>query len=413
MAVTGIYTTITDTALGSPVISDSIAMLICPATAESGTGGLQFELDTPYLLYNVKDATDLGITDAVNGKLLFNVREFYEQAGVGARLWLVGYQNTQAGAEAFIDNTLPTVVQGTAIANFDNRPRYIGFVGDKSFVSTATGQPVLPTETQTLVGKLQTQLANMFNDSYRMCAVMDAMTLNCANATGMLTEQIATTLIDCATLNAPRVGLQITTSTPGQSASVGQTIGRMSAITIETSIGAMTLPSINQLGYFIDSYQGTDVNTNVSYMTRGKYDDMGQKQYIFTRTRPQRSGVYYNDGATCNDPIMALSSLEFLRVGNAVCDSVENFFVDYLNTNVPLEGTDIASGYKQNALADLRSRYLLPRINRQEAQDIQVDFRAVDGNFPATRAIEVTVSIYPMSSIREIYIETLFVSYTN
>lgn len=142
---------------------------------------------------------------------------------------------------------------------------------------------------------------------------------------------------------------------------------------------------------------------------------LGKNQYLFTRVRPQLAGVYYNDGATCNDPEMALSEISFVRVGNAVCDSVERFFVKLLQENIPTDASTgaIDAGFKSGTLAQLDETELTPRINRGEAQAINVDFAAKDGNYNMSKAIQVTVEVLPLGPLREAYIETFFVTTLN
>jgi hypothetical protein len=419
MARTGIYTSITDTQLGNQSVSDSIFMLVAPAKAATATGGLKFDLGVAYLITSVKDATNLGITSDNNLLLMFNITEFYEKAGNGTKLWIVGVNATETTSDAtkfvsFITDSLPEVIQSTTATNFDNRPRVVGFCGYTTWAKSTASDPVIPTVTQDIVKAAQTTLENLFTDSIRMCGVVDGLMLNCKTATGIMGEQLATTLTSCVSLNCPRIGIQITTSTPGSPASVGQTLGWLAGISLATSIGAVMLGSVSQMGYFIDYNAGTPVNTNVAVATRAINDELGDKQYIFTRTRPQLPGVYFNDGATCNDPTMALSSLEFLRVGNAICDSAEAFFVRLLGSNITTTANgEIDNGYKASTLDDLYSRYLAPRINRGEAQEINVDFWAKDGDFLASRAIEVQIEIRPYASLREVYIETLFIASQN
>lgn len=412
MAKTGIYTTLGDTAFGANAVSDGVAMLICPATAQTGTGGLAFELDTAYMVASYKEATNMGLTEEVNPNLLFNVREFFEKAGNGAKLWIVGYTPTAAGLTVFITDLLEEIIQSTVVANFDNRPRMLGFVGETDFITTSeTTDPLVPEYIQTTAKAIQTMLENLFTESFRMVAILDGMMMNCAVEGGIVDEQLATRLLNLATLEAPRVAVLETTSTAGQSASVGQALGILSGVSIATSIGDMTLGSVDQNQYFLDANAGTLINTPVAKVNRVKCETLGTNQYLFTRTRPQKSGVYFNDGATCNDPANALSTIEYVRVGNAVCDTVEGFFVDLINTIVgSTTAGEVDPAYKAAMLDDLYDRYLLPRIRRGEAVAIDVDFWAKDGNLQVSRAIEVQVQITGSPTLREAFIETFFVS---
>lgn len=412
MAVTLIETKLGDTALGSPAAYDGIAMLCVPGEVTTGTGGLAIALNTPYLVSSMKDITSMGATVSNNPDLIEQANLFYAKAGNGSRLWFVVYTKTVEGYKAFLDTYLEDMVQATVVTDFNLRPRLIGFCGSRDFVTdTTTSDPLVPAIVTAAIPKFQTHLNNLFQDSFRCVGVIDGINLNCKTASGILGEQIATTLPDCAALNAPRVGVQITGSTSTSTAAVGEVLGIMAANTVATSIGSMILGSAAPIEYFVDTYDGNYIGTPVGKVNRSKCEEIGGKQYIFTRTRPQCSGVYYNDGATCNDPTMALSSLEFVRVGNKVCDMAEAFFVLLLNTNIPTDANgEIDAGYKASTLADLDARYLAPMVRRGDAQTISVDFKAKDGNFIQSRAIEVTIQILPNASLREVYIETFFVS---
>lgn len=413
MAITGIYTNLSDTMIGTAQSDDGIAMLCVPAAPETGgAGGLQFNIGTPYLVTSLNDITNLGITSTSNSALLFQAGEFFAKAGNGAKLWIVGYMKTAVEFNNFIENKLAAIVQETTVTNFDNRPRMIGVVGDASYITDVTAEdPLVPILVQDAATKLNTTLNNLFSESIRCCAILDGMTLNCTTSGGIISEQTSTRLPNAATFLAPRVGVMECTSTPGNQASVGMALGLMASISLATSIGDMTIGQLAPRMYMLDANAGTFINTSVSAMNKAKCDDFGKNQYIFARTRPQMPGVYFNDGATCNDPTMALSSLEFVRVGNAVCDITERYFVRLINTKIPTTATGaIDAGYKASALSELEDQYLKPFIDRQDAQRINVDFQATNGNFIESRAIDVSVKITPSATLREVYEEVIFVS---
>lgn len=71
--------------------SDGVFALVGSATAVGDT----FALDTPYALKSIKDIVALGIS-AENNKVLFRtLKEFYEEAGEGTTLWLMGVDKTK------------------------------------------------------------------------------------------------------------------------------------------------------------------------------------------------------------------------------------------------------------------------------------------------------------------------------
>lgn len=411
MAITKITTTLSDAQFGVNTPSDGIAMIFAFATAQSATsGGLSFELNKAYMGNSVNDFTTLGLTDAINPDLMFNIREFYDKAGNGATLWVCGIDVTPAGGlEDWITDLFPAIIQSTSKNNFDNRPRMLGWIWRLNDLGQPTAGKMLNKNITDTLPVLGTALDSMFADSYRMLMVVDGGLLNCAADTGMVTEPIQTSLEDLSSLNLPRIAIDITTTTPGRGASVGQVLGIMTSRAISSSIGDMSFPAVSQVQYFVDGKGQTYTNTPVTDISTAKMDILGKYQYIFTRPRPQRSGVYYNDGATCNSANMALSTLEFVRVGNVICDSVENYFVGLLNTRIPTTASgEVDPGFKASTTDYIYSTYIAPRINNQEVGDVEIDFWAKDGNLLTSRALEVNVRIFPIPTLKEVYIDVTF-----
>lgn len=418
MAVVDIYTSLVDTQIGNTTPSDGIGMIAAPGVAVASSGSVPgFALNTAYMLTSVTDLTSMGVTETNNPDLMFQVQEYYAKAGSGSRVWVVAY--TAATYNTFIVSQLESIISGTTASNFDLRPRLLAFSFPSSIYSGASsGSNMTAPQVGTVLGQLYTVLQDLFRQSIRMACIVDCGALLCSSASGILGEDLATKAEDLATWKLNRVSFQVVTSTPGKPTSVGRTLGMLAVLPISTSLGAVaTTGAAASIDYFMDYNAAgkTFVNTPVSRLPPAKCNILGSKQYLFTRTRPQKTGVYYNDGATCNDPTMALSELSFVRVGNAVCDSVEAFFVNLLQENIPTDASTgaIAAGFKASTLAQLDNMYLAPRIARGEAQQIIVDFNAKDGNYNMSKAIEVSVRIVPLSPLREVYIETLFVTTVN
>lgn len=416
MAITKITTTLSDAQFGAQMPSDGIAMILSVATAQSvKSGGLSFELDKAYMGNSVNDFTALGLTDAVNPDLMFNIQEFYEKAGNGATLWICGINMSGSRTiTQWFEQIFPGIIQSTAKNNFDNRPRMIGVTVGAANLSTPTANKMLNSAITNLIPAVSQALDVAFADSYRMCAIIDAGRLDSVAATGIVTEPVQTNLQDLATLDAPRIGVHITTTTPGRGASIGQALGIMASRAISASIGDMSFPAVSQIQYYLDGQASKYINTPVTDISTAKMDIIAKYQYIFTRPRPQRFGVYYNDGATCNEANMALSSLEFVRVGNAICDSVEDYFVGLLNTRIPTTSTgEVEPGFKAATIDFIYSNYISSRIANQEVGDVEIDFWAKGGNLLTSRALEVNVKIFPIPTLREVFINVTFTTSLN
>ena len=378
MAQTGIYTELVDTALGGTAQDNSVSMLFAPGAKGKapGPGGVTLEVGTSYMLTGLEDAVNLGINEE--------------------------YDTTDKTTYAQTSNFLQapdflTAVRSTMETLENNRPRII-------MVAQAEGQDT-PTEgglsedTITCCTNFESALETLFGEGIRAVGILDA-----AVVSGI------SDLPDVSKYNAPRVALQIVTSTKTRNASVGRSGGSVSARNLATSIGNVSMGSVTTADYLVDSASNTPVNTPVTLLTRTQTNDLGAKQYLFTLRRND-VGICYNDGATMNSAANALSSIDFVRVANAVCDDCDTFFTKLLNVNIPVQSNGtINAAFKSGTLANMRSLYIAPYINRGDASQINVDFEAKDGNFVQSRALEVTVEILPNAPMREAFITVMFVS---
>ena len=146
MAQTGIYTELVDTALGGTAQDNSVSMLFAPGAKGTapGPGGVTLEVGTSYMLTGLEDAVNLGINeeyDTTNKTpLYFNIKEFYDKADAGTKLWIYVYdKTTYAQTSNFLQAPdFLTAVRSTMETLENNRPRII-------MVAQAEGQDT-PTE---------------------------------------------------------------------------------------------------------------------------------------------------------------------------------------------------------------------------------------------------------------------------
>ena len=423
MAKTGIYVSLTDSQIGNNQSDESIAMIFADAPAISGT----FLQDKSYMITGLQDAVALGITQeweetqlAASGSRLYtHIADFYANAGAGTKLWICGTTFTYGASgslsqAAFYSGKVADAVMQTVENGYALRPRILIICkGEKSAASTKyTGDALNCDYDSTDIAAFQSFLEDMSNDnSIRMCGIYDGAFLNPAN-----TPMDVTKLADATGLAAPLVGYNITDIHGYGVSSTGHVGGVLSGRAIQTSIGNVSLGSTSQKAYFTNVQNTTrsityNSGTLVSQINNAKNDIIGEKGYIFLRTRPMITGLFYNDGATCNLSTNALSKLEMVRVGNAVCDDAQQFLTLYLNVNIPVEsdGTILAS-YKSAMSSDFYSRYIQPRLNAGQASDIRVTFSEKDGNYVQSKAIQCTVEILPSPAMEQGYVNVFYVS---
>ena len=423
MAKTGIYVSLSDSQIGNNQSDESIAMIFADAPAISST----FLQNKAYMITGLQDAAALGITQewetgqlsSSKSRLYTHIADFYANAGSGTKLWICGTTFTygESGSlsqASFYSGEVSNAVMQTVENGYALRPRiFILCKGEKAAASTKYTRSVLNCDYDlTDIAAFQTFLEDMSNDnSIRMCGIYDGAFLNPATTPINVTD-----LTDASGLNAPLVGYNITDIHGYGISSTGHVGGILSGRNIQASIGNVSLGSTVQKAYFTNvkntsgsiTYQS---GTPVSHLNNAKNDIIGEKGYVFLRTRPMITGLFYNDGSTCNLSTNALSKLEMVRVGNAVCDDAQQFLTLYLNVNIPVEsdGTILAS-YKSSMSSDFYSRYIQPRLNAGQASDIRVTFSEKDGNYVQSKAIQCTVEILPSPAMEQGYVNVFYVS---
>lgn len=423
MAKTGIYVSLSDSQIGNNQSDESIAMIFADAPAISTT----FLQDKAYMITGLQDAAALGITrewetgqlDTSKSRLYTHIADFYANAGSGTKLWICGTTFTYGASgslsqASFYSGKVADAVMQTVENGYALRPRiFILCKGEKAAASTKYTSSTLNCDYDlTDIAAFQTFLEDMSNDnSIRMCGIYDGAFLNPAT-----TPIDVTKLTDASGINAPLVGYNITDIHGYGISSTGHVGGILSGRNIQASIGNVSLGSTVQKAYFTNVKNTTgsityQSGTPVSQLNNAKNDIIGEKGYVFLRTRPMITGLFYNDGSTCNLSTNALSKLEMVRVGNAVCDDAQQFLTLYLNVNIPVEsdGTILAS-YKSSMSSDFYSRYIQPRLNAGQASDIRVTFSEKDGNYVQSKAIQCTVEILPSPAMEQGYVNVFYVS---
>ncbi len=94
-------------------------------------------------------------------------------------------------------------------------------------------------------------------------------------------------------------------------------------------------------------------------------NSLGDKQYMFIRTWFNQSGLYWNDGATCDLAVDPLSTQEFNRVANAMSADVKTFLTyNVMGKNLPIDPSTnaVALSFTKALQQDFETLYIDPLI---------------------------------------------------
>jgi hypothetical protein len=391
MAKTGIKITTTDTVLGVPIDVNTTSMIV-------GTEGM------------FSSTSNLGGGDVISGRsyeelvkkglqeetmLAYFVKTYFSTDGetdlTGNLLW-VGQAETAS--------ELKEAIRATTVKSFAERPRQVCIayaVGDDPSTVDTGGLRTPQT--------LSSILTDLAREGIRCVAVTSTRlvseNLNLAEA--LESESFPLNGYPFVAVNI--MGEVASAAFPYSDLMTGAAIAvrDLAALSVGTSIGdGGRAPMQNLVEIPLnDGASESSESINVKSLTQAELDLLGEAQVLFTRTRPPRNGVWWNDGATCNDPNNALSTLEAARTICAMADDLQSFFVPYINTRVPVTSTgDIQSAYKQVVLDNARAAVVQKYIESGDISDARINLVAKDNDMIGTRTWEVTLSILPAPTLR-------------
>lgn len=432
---------------GAAPSSDGVMMMFVKGFAIPG----KLALDTPYLLTKLADGTALGLSasyDNTNSVAMFQqVNEFYDGgANDGALLWLVVTAVASNPYATYVaGQTFQNLVRFTAQAVPANRAKMIGFCYEVPQVQQTAGD--FPVDVINSIQAIQTIQAVLFQQGYQFSAILDGY-----NMSPLATPASIQTM---ANKVAASVSLCITGTQPNGVSGVGLALGRFARIgighgfgevadgpvttntayltngivigesivsgsggvlvpgtvylvlaaaityngvvyqpgSVFTAVGGQTTFTTSNGGYVT-----TDNVTNIGSLSPSDINQFGSKQYLFLRTWFNRSGFYWNDGATCTDPTLQLATQEYNRVANSLSADALDLFIGEMGKNLPL---DVATGNVSNTYllakqAEFYDKYIKQLTVAAGNGDItDAELTVMGVNFNATKTLSFVLQIDP------------------
>lgn len=393
MARTGISIIVSNTTVGEDAQVNANTMLVVVGAKAASGGSIQFTLGTPYMLQSADELETLGITAENNAELYKQVNDFYApMSGVnnsGTILWIVGLAVPNSGVAEDLAEWVRTTVKG----GFQYRPRNLVISAD-------------PTDENIAQSDIQAVIDELYTEGFATVCILGEAQL----PEGAITTTYSS-IDDLSTENAPMVGTVIVTNVLEGRACVGAVAGLKVSLDLGRSIGDGTLQSFSDSLYYIDKSTSAYVNTPCASVPLAVVNTLGDKQYIFARTRPPKNGLWFNDGATAAEATTSLSTLEAATVIASMVDDLRSFLTPYINTKVPCKANgDIDPTYKQVVIDNARSSVITPYIESGAISDAQITINAKNNDMIGTRTWEVTLRILDAPTLRWIDGKVFYVS---
>ena len=267
----------------SEPMDDGVTGLICTAVAVTQTvdGGTDnvFALNTPYLITKLDDLVKKGVTSEssdVNATLYKAVKEFYDEAPEGSKLWIMGVADTVTIAD-IVDKTKDNAKRLLVAANGTIRILAVK-VKDKSGYT--------PTVTTGIDGAVRTAIVNAQGLAEWATETLFApvmVLLEGRHYTGKAETLVSNPVNDG---NNNRVAVLIgDTVKDSKGAAVGLLAGRIASIPVQRSVARVRTGSINATTMYIGSVAAELGNPET-------INDCG---FICPRTFVGKAGYYWSD----------------------------------------------------------------------------------------------------------------------
>ena len=254
-------------ALGTVAPSaDCVAGLIVTAAAVSDT----FVLGNGYIIHQMSDLATLGLNSTNNAFAYKHIKEFYDAAGDGAELWLMGVADSVKPSDA-VDKENAYAKKLILLAN--GRIRFIAVAHKPAAAYEADIEDGLDSDVLVAAQKAQ-QLAEWATDS-RFAPLFVLLA-----ARGYAKENI-TELADLTTFNYNRVGVVLgDTVKESEGAAVALVAGQIAACPVHRHIGRVRDGALPVMSLFIDDDDPSVANV----------ETVNDKGYITFRTFTGKSG---------------------------------------------------------------------------------------------------------------------------
>lgn len=327
-------------ALGSTNPSpDCVVGLVVTGAAVGDT----FGLGKAYILYKMDDLSSLGVTEENNAFLYKHVKRFYDQAGDGAELWLMGVPETVKPSE-ILNKDASVAYAKNLIQIANGRLRCIGVAfkpatGYKETIQDGLDSDVMPAA---LNGQ---NLAEWATNS------MFAPLLVLIEGRGFSNDKVAE-LKDLTECNYNRVGIMIgDTESDSHGAAIGLLAGRIASIPVHRHIGRVKDGALKILTAYIAGKDPSVANVETIH----------NKGFITLRTFTGKSGYFFTDDCLATAVTDDYRSIARRRSIDKAYRIVYLTTLDKVNDEIPVTDDgylvpSMAKAWESDVITDIASQ---------------------------------------------------------
>jgi hypothetical protein len=335
---------------GNTPMADGVCALVCNAAEVSTT----FVLGSSYLLRSLDSLTVLGVTSANNAMLYKAVKEFYDEAGDGAELWVMGV-STATALTTIVDKDAGSAGAKTLIQQANGRIRSLAVLvseapDSESFtIALQKAQQLAAWATTTLYAPIVILLQN---PEYTTETALPDLTTNSYNRVAVLIGD---------------------TASNSEVAALGLLLGRISKSPVQRHIGRVRDGAV----------QTTQIFIGVAKPELTDLETINNKGFITFRTFTGRAGYYFTEDCLATLPTDDYNSLARRRIIDKAYRIAYNTMLNNVNEEIPVT----ASGTIVPAMAKSIETEIESAIIRQMAAEGNLGIDQTDDNDTGVKCI--------------------------
>jgi len=394
MALPGVSIILENGALGRiTTTADGVAGLIVVGMAKT-----DLPLYTPKQIFSLAEAEALGLTQAADEldkvDTWQQIKEFYDEAGNAAELWLMTVPLTRTMTE-LLDPTNTTNSARKLLDAAQGRIRLLGISRyiDSTITYAQVTQGGLDEDVHTALPKGNALAIEYRNNFKPFSIILDGRGWN-----GEVAD-----LTDLGTYAFPKCSVVLATTEPNKTAAaVGLVLGRAAKLPVQRNIGRVKDNTLNVAKLYYTN------GANLEEFSDAQIDAIHNKRYITPRTFVGRTGYFLADDPTATLPTDDYLTLANNRVIDKALFLAYTTYVNEINDEIlvdeagQLELTKVA--YLEQAV---RNAINLAMVSRGEASGVEV-FIDPAQNILATDRLDVVLRITPVGYAKSIVVSLGF-----
>jgi hypothetical protein len=369
--------------------NDGITGIVMTGVTESGG----YTAGTPILVTSLSDVTNAGITEANNPFAIRQLREFYNQAGNGAQLYLMLVPPTMT-VNKMADNLNDSGVR-KLLDYADGKIKVVGLLSDDVAIATAGGTT---TASNGLNESVYTAASNMDVTSAAYFAAQRPFR---AIIGGTGYTGVAADLNDVtAGTSNNRTAILIGDTLSGKAACVGLLLGVVSSIPVQRKVSRVRSGALTNTAAYVGTSTIESPGTNVAVIA--------EKGFITFTSYPNVSGYFFSGDPMCTAATDDYAMLARGRVIDKAHILAYTTFVQEVDDEVPVN-TD---GTLDAGFCKWLSQQIVNQVNNTMTANKEISsvscFIDPAQNILSTSQLNVVLKIVPVGYATQIEISLGF-----